>query len=163
MKIRLVVLDVDGVLTDGTALLLPSGDEPRRVHFHDLDAVAAARHQGLAFAVLSGEESLAVQRVAQRFEISEAKWGSKDKLAGLCELANGFGVAMEETCYIGDADRDAPALEAAGVGLAPSDATAAARAAADHVLTSRGGHGVVEEAIALLQNTCDQGRGSELR
>ena len=159
VQIRLIVLDVDGVLTDGTVLLLPSGDEPRSVHFHDLDAVAAARRHGMAVAVLSGEESPGVQRVAQRFGISEAMWGAKDKLAGLRELTNRLGIAMDETCYVGDADRDGPALEAAGIGLAPSDATAVARAAADHVLSTRGGHGVVEEAMTLLQSTCDQAGG----
>ena len=159
MQIRLIVLDVDGVLTDGTILLLPGGDEARSVHFHDLDAVAAARRHGVATAVLSGEESPGVQRVAQRFGISEVIWGARDKLAGLRELTNRLGYAMEETCYVGDADRDGPALEAAGMGLAPSDATAAARAAADHVLTARGGHGVVEEAMAHLQSTCDEAGG----
>jgi len=159
VQIRLIVLDVDGVLTDGTVLLLASGEEPRSVHFHDLDAVAAARRYGLVVAVLSAEESPAVQHVAQRFGISEAIWGAKDKLAGLRELTNRLGIALEQTCYVGDADRDGPALEAAGIGLAPSDATAAARAAADHVLAARSGHGVVEEAMVLLQNTCDQAAG----
>jgi 3-deoxy-D-manno-octulosonate 8-phosphate phosphatase (KDO 8-P phosphatase) len=162
VQIRLIVLDVDGVLTDGTVLLLSGGDEPRSVHFHDLDAVAAARRHGVVIAVLSGEESPAVQRVAERFGINEAIWGAKDKLAGLRELTERLGIAMEETCYVGDADRDGPALEAAGIGLAPSDATAAAQAAADHVLTARGGHGVVEEAMALLQSTCDQAGGGGL-
>ena len=162
VKIRLIVLDVDGVLTDGTVLLLPSGDEPRSVHFHDLDAVAAARRDGMAIAVLSGEATSAVRRVAQRFEIGEAIWGAKDKLAGLRELTDKLGIAMEETCYVGDADRDGPALEAAGMGLAPSDATAAAQAAADHVLTARGGHGVVRETMTLLQSTCEQAEGGRL-
>jgi len=161
VRIRLIVLDVDGVLTNGTVLLLPCGDEARSVHFHDLDAVAAASRHGFAFAVLSGEETPAVRRIVQRFGISEMILGAKDKLAGLRELTNKLGIAMEETCYLGDADRDGPALEAAGIGLAPSDATAAARAAADHVLTTRGGHGVVEEAMTLLQSTGDHigGRG----
>ncbi len=162
-KIRLMVLDVDGVLTDGTVLLLPCGDEARSVHFHDLDAVAAARRQGITPAVLSGEQSPAVQRVARRFGISEAIWGASDKLAGLRDLTRRLGFAMEETCYIGDADRDGPALEAAGIGFAPSDGTAAARAAADHVLTVRGGRGVVGEAMAVLHGMCDSdgwGRGA---
>ena len=91
VKIRLIVLDVDGVLTNGTVLLLPCGDEARSVHFHDLDAVAKARRHGIATAVLSGEETPAVQRVAQRFGISEAILGAKDKLAGLRELTRQAG------------------------------------------------------------------------
>jgi 3-deoxy-D-manno-octulosonate 8-phosphate phosphatase (KDO 8-P phosphatase) len=163
VQIRLIVFDVDGVLTDGTVLLLPCGDDARSVHFHDLDAVAAARRHGIATAVLSGEDTPGVQRVARRFGISEVMWGAKDKLAGLRELTNRLGIAMEETCYVGDADRDGPALEAAGMGLAPADATAAARAAADHVLAARGGHGVVEEAMALLHRSTDQTGGGGIR
>jgi 3-deoxy-D-manno-octulosonate 8-phosphate phosphatase (KDO 8-P phosphatase) len=163
VEIRLIVLDVDGVLTDGTILLLPGGDEARSVHFHDLDAVAALGRYGVATAVLSGEETPCVQRVAQRFGISEAVWGASDKLVGLRDLTSRLGIAMEQTCYVGDADRDGPALEAAGIGLAPSDATAAARAAADHVLAARGGHGVVEEVVALLHRTSDQAGGEGIR
>jgi 3-deoxy-D-manno-octulosonate 8-phosphate phosphatase (KDO 8-P phosphatase) len=151
VQIRLLVLDVDGVLTDGTILLLPGGDEARSVHFHDLDAVAAARRDGVVTAVLSGEQSLGAQRVARRFGISEAVFGARDKLAGLHDLANRLGFALAETCYVGDADRDVPALETAGLGLAPSDATPAAQAAADHVLTACGGHGAIAETMALLQ------------
>jgi 3-deoxy-D-manno-octulosonate 8-phosphate phosphatase (KDO 8-P phosphatase) len=159
MRIRLIVLDVDGVLTDGSVLLLPGGDEARSVHFHDLDAVAAARRNGMATAVLSGEDTAGVQRVVERFGINEVILGAKDKLVGLRELTDRLGVAMEETCYIGDADRDAPALEAAGVGLAPCDATDAARAAADHVLAARGGRGVVDEAMGLLHRISGEAGG----
>jgi 3-deoxy-D-manno-octulosonate 8-phosphate phosphatase (KDO 8-P phosphatase) len=163
VQIRLMVLDVDGVLTDGTVLLLPYGDEARSVHFHDLDAVAAARRQGITTAVLSGEQSPGVRRVARRFGISEAVWGASDKLTGIRDLSNRLGFALEETCYIGDADRDAPALKAAGIGFAPCDATPAAQAAADHILSARGGHGVVGEAMALLQRTGDPVGGSGTR
>ena len=154
-EIRLLVLDLDGVITDGTILLLPSGDEVRSVHFHDLDAVARVRRHGLDVAILSGENSPAGHRVARRFGIDEAVWGAKDKLAALQELTTRLGVAMDETCYVGDADRDGPALAAAGLGLAPADATAKARAAADQVLDAVGGRGAIAEAVTLVEQTCD--------
>jgi 3-deoxy-D-manno-octulosonate 8-phosphate phosphatase (KDO 8-P phosphatase) len=155
VRIRLLVLDVDGVLTDGTVLLLASGEEVRSVHFHDLDAVAAARRRGLDVAVLSGEDSPDGHRVAARFGIDETRWGAKDKLAALHDLTARLGVPLGETCYVGDADRDVPALGAAGIGLAPVDATPKARAAADHVLDAAGGRGAVAAAVTLLEQICE--------
>ena len=155
LRIRLLVLDVDGVITDGTVLLLASGDEVRSVHLHDLDAVARVRRQGLDVAIVSGENSHAGHRVAERFGIDEAVWGAKEKLAALQDVTRRLGVDLGETCYVGDADRDAPALEAVGIGLAPADATATARAAADHVLDTVGGRGAVAAAVTLLEQTCE--------
>jgi 3-deoxy-D-manno-octulosonate 8-phosphate phosphatase (KDO 8-P phosphatase) len=155
-RIRLLVLDVDGVITDGTVLLLESGDEARSVHFHDLDAVGRARRQGLEVAVLSGENSPGGHRIARRFGIDHASWGAKDKLPALEQLAGRLGVGMHEICYVGDADRDGPALAAAGIGLAPADATPVARAAADHVLDARGGRGAVAAAVAFIERLHDR-------
>jgi 3-deoxy-D-manno-octulosonate 8-phosphate phosphatase (KDO 8-P phosphatase) len=151
LPIRLLVLDIDGVLTDGTILLLPSGDDVRSVHFHDLDAVARVQRLGVHVAILSGEDSPGSHRVAHRFGIGDAVWGAKDKLASLADLTTRLGVALSETCYVGDADRDAPALQAAGIGMAPADGTPAARTAADHVLDAVGGRGVVAEAVTWLE------------
>jgi YrbI family 3-deoxy-D-manno-octulosonate 8-phosphate phosphatase len=153
-RVSLVVLDVDGVLTDGTVLLMPDGNEVRSVHFHDLDAVAGLRRRGIPVAVLSGEDTAGVKRVAERFGIDETVWGAKDKLPALLDLTDRLGIVVDETCYVGDADRDAPALQAVGIGFAPSDGTPSARAAADHVLASPGGRGAVAEAIAMLDRNC---------
>jgi len=155
VRIRLLVLDVDGVITDGTVLLLTSGDEARSVHFHDLDAVARVRRHGLDVAIVSGENDPAGHRVAERFGIDETVWGAKDKLAALQDLTSRLGVALRETCYVGDADRDGPALDAVGIGLAPADATATARAAADCVLDAVGGRGAVAAAVTVLEQTCE--------
>ncbi|HVA07692.1 MAG TPA: HAD family hydrolase, partial [Acidimicrobiales bacterium] len=153
VPIRLIVLDIDGVLTDGTVQLFPCGDEVRSVHFRDVDAVAGAQRRGVTVAVLSGEESAGVKQVAHRLGISEGFFGAKEKLNRLRDLASELGIEMEETCYVGDADRDAPALLAAGIGFAPSDGSVAARSAANHVLASPGGRGAVAEAIEFLQRT----------
>jgi YrbI family 3-deoxy-D-manno-octulosonate 8-phosphate phosphatase len=154
-RVRLLVLDLDGVITDGTVQLLPSGDEVRAVHFRDLDAIAAARRLGIDVAILSGESGRSSRQVAKRFGIDVAAWGAKDKLAGLCELAQLHGLELDELCYVADADRDVPALEAAGLGLTPADASPRARAAADQVLEAGGGHGAVAEAVAVLERVHD--------
>jgi 3-deoxy-D-manno-octulosonate 8-phosphate phosphatase (KDO 8-P phosphatase) len=148
-----LVLDVDGVITDGSVLLLPSGEEARSVHFRDLDAVAKVRRHGVGVAILSGEDTPSSRRVADRFGIDEAVWGSKDKLPALLDLTARLGVAIEEACYVGDSDRDAEALDAAGLGYAPADATELARQAADQVLDTPGGRGAVAEVVTLLERT----------
>jgi 3-deoxy-D-manno-octulosonate 8-phosphate phosphatase KdsC-like HAD superfamily phosphatase len=89
--------------------------------------------------------------VAARFGIDEAVWGAKDKLSALKDLTARLGIDLPHTCYIGDGDRDAPALTAAGIGLAPADGTPAARSAADHVLDTPGGRGAVAAAVRLLE------------
>jgi 3-deoxy-D-manno-octulosonate 8-phosphate phosphatase (KDO 8-P phosphatase) len=152
-QIRLLVLDVDGVITDGSVLLLPSGEEARSVHFRDLDAVAKVRRHGIEVAILSGEDTPSSHRVADRFGIGEAVWGSKDKLPALLDLTARLGVTIEEACYVGDSDRDAAALDAAGLGYAPADATELARMAADQVLDAPGGRGAVAEVVTLLERT----------
>ena len=152
MATRLVVLDIDGVLTDGTVLLLESGDQVRSVHFHDLDAVGSLRRRGVAVAIISGEDTPSSRRVAERFSIDDATWGAKDKLPALEALVARHGVSLAETAYVGDGDRDAPAIAAAGIGFAPADGTPAACAAADHVLPIDGGRGVVAAAVRHLDH-----------
>ena len=153
MTILMLVLDIDGVLTDGTVVLTDHGDDGRRVHFHDLDAVGAARRRGLRVAVLSGEDTPSSRRVAARFAIEDATFGMKDKLGGITELSARTGIAMRDICYVGDSDRDAPALEAVGVGAAPADGTPAARHAADVVVDVPGGHGVVAAVMRHLHDS----------
>ena len=154
MLIKLLALDIDGVLTDGTILLLESGDEVRSVHFHDLDAIGRARAHGLMIATISGEDTAAGHRVAERFAIEDGTWGAKDKLSALKNVTSRLQLGLEDTCYVGDADRDVPALTAAAIGIAPANATPAARAAADHVLEACGGRGAVAEALQLLERVC---------
>ncbi len=160
-RITLLVLDVDGVLTDGTVLLLPTGEDVRAIHFHDLDAVARLRRRGVEVATLSGEDNPGGHRVAQRFAIAESVWGARDKLPAFEQLCRRLGRSPDEACYVGDADRDAPALAAAGLGLAPAGATAAARAAADLVLEASGGRGAVAEAVSLLERAAFNPPGPE--
>jgi 3-deoxy-D-manno-octulosonate 8-phosphate phosphatase (KDO 8-P phosphatase) len=150
MVIRLVVLDLDGVLTDGTVLLLEDGDQVRAIHFHDLDAVGSLRRRGVPVAIISGEDTPSSHRVAARFGIEDVTWGAKEKVPALEALVARRGVQLAEVAYIGDGDRDAPAIAAAGLGFAPADATPAAQAAADHVVPVNGGRGVVAAAVRIL-------------
>jgi len=144
---RWIVLDIDGVLTDGSDSVC-AGE--KRLFLRDLDALTRARREGFGIAFLTGESEEAAGPVVERCGNGPVLYGMKDKVEGLKQLIGQLGCSFEEVCYVADGEHDAPALELAGIGLAPSDASASARAAADRVLGSRGGAGVVEEAVALL-------------
>jgi D-sedoheptulose 7-phosphate isomerase len=150
VPIALVLLDVDGVLTDGTVRYSAAGSEQKSLFMRDVDAVFEARRRGARVGLVTGENSHWVDFVAKRLEVGLIMKGAKDKLAAVRQLASAEGAALEAVCYVGDGDRDAPALAAVGLGLAPSDASAEAKAAARKVLSCPGGRGAVAEAIRLV-------------
>lgn len=149
-EIKLLVLDIDGVVTDGRVSISASATPGKRIAFVDLDALTRLRNTGCPVAFLTGESDESVDLIAGRFNVKEVVRGAKDKLKALKGLSERLGIPLESICYVGDSDRDAGALAAAGLGLAPANATAAAKAAADRVLSNTGGAGAVAEAVALL-------------
>jgi len=149
--IALIVFDIDGVLTDGRAALTAQETaETKHIHFHDLDALHALKRAGIPLAFLTGESGEMVAAFAARFGVESVISGAKDKLPALTELAAAHNVPLSAVCYVGDSDRDAPALRAAGLGLAPTNATPAAQAAAKRILKARGGEGAAAEAARLV-------------
>ena len=160
--IRLVALDIDGVLTDGTASAVRDGVD-KRISFHDLDAVTALRCQGIEVALVTGEDDESVGRIADRFGVATVVRGAKDKVEALGDLAARLGVGLDEVCFVGDSDRDAAALQQVALGLAPANATPAARAAAHRVLAARGGDGAVAEAARMVIQIRALAGGSEGR
>src|SRR5688572_9381538 len=149
-NIRVLALDIDGVVTDGMATLSNSGDDEKRFSFHDLDGVAWARRSGLTVVLITGEETPLVDLIAKRFEVHRVRRGAKNKLAALTEMSEELRIPLEEFCYVGDSDRDVPALCRVGLGLAPANATSAAKASAHRILSNFGGRGAVAEAVALI-------------
>ncbi len=147
--IRLLVLDIDGVLTDGSDSVAPS---EKRLYLRDLDALTRLRNQGTDIAFLTGEPEGIAEPIVRRCGGGEALYGMKDKAEGIRTLVKKHGLTMEQVCYVADGVRDVPALEIVGLALAPADASVAARSVADRVLSTRGGLGAVEEAIALLES-----------
>jgi 3-deoxy-D-manno-octulosonate 8-phosphate phosphatase (KDO 8-P phosphatase) len=148
--IRALVLDIDGVLTDGLVRLDEDGRETKTLFFRDLDALGEARRSGLVVALMTGEATPIVDVLARRLEVERVTTGAKDKAAGLTSLLAELDLPAEAVCYVGDAPRDVPALELAGLSLAPADASPEASAAASMVLSAPGGRGAVAEAVALV-------------
>lgn len=149
--IRLLVLDIDGVLTDGRLYFGADGSEQKAISYRDVDAVFQARREGMRVALLTGESTPLVDAIANRLQVADVVRGSTDKRSALVALCASLGVPLADTCYVGDGVRDADAIASAGLGLAPADASAEARVAADRALVSRGGAGCVAEAWALIR------------
>lgn len=149
-QIRLLVLDIDGVLTDGRESIGDPSAITKHISLQDLDGVTAAKRAGLSVAFITGEDGATIDRIGERFGVVHIRRGAKKKLPALQSLVAELGFSLEETCYVGDGDRDVPALSHAGLGLAPSNATPAAKSAAHRLLTRDGGNGAVAEAVRLL-------------
>ena len=149
-RVRLLVLDVDGVLTDGGLFVSASGEEAKRFHVHDGFALVAARRAGLQIAVLSSRASAAVTRRMAELGVSEVHQGVADKAGALDALRERLGLAVAEVAMMGDDLQDLPAMARAGLALAPANAAAEVRRAAHWVARRRGGDGAVREAVEML-------------
>jgi 3-deoxy-D-manno-octulosonate 8-phosphate phosphatase (KDO 8-P phosphatase) len=149
-RIRLLVLDVDGVLTDGGLFVSASGEEAKRFHVHDGLALVAARKAGLQIAILSARASAAVTRRMTELGVGEVHQGVTDKAGALDALRERLGLAVGEVAMMGDDLPDLPAMACAGLALAPANAAAEVKRAAHWVARRRGGDGAVREAVEML-------------
>lgn len=146
LRLRFLLFDVDGVLTDGRLYYL--GDEIA-VAFDVKDglAVRRAREAGLGMGVLSSRDSAAVARRAADLGFDEVLLGRRDKAAAFADLLERRGLAASEVAYVGDDLVDLPVLRAAGLSVAPADAVAEVRDNVDLVLDAPGGRGAARELV----------------
>jgi 3-deoxy-D-manno-octulosonate 8-phosphate phosphatase (KDO 8-P phosphatase) len=149
-RVRLLVLDVDGVLTDGGVYYGPSGEDTKRFHVHDGLAMVAAGRAGLGLAVISGRTSASVTRRLAELGVTEVHQGVEDKSAVLTTLMARLGLDPAQVAVMGDDLGDLPLMRQAGLALAPSNAVREVREAAHWVSRRPGGHGAVREALELL-------------
>jgi 3-deoxy-D-manno-octulosonate 8-phosphate phosphatase (KDO 8-P phosphatase) len=151
-RIRALVFDFDGVLTDGGLWWGPAGEEWKRVCFADIMGVSLARRSGLALALISGEDSPLVDRYAKKMLIQHVVKGCRDKAKALGEFAAVTGIELAAICFMGDDINDLPAMKIAGFSAAPANAMPTVIAEADFVSIKPGGNGAVRELIdAVLQ------------
>jgi 3-deoxy-D-manno-octulosonate 8-phosphate phosphatase (KDO 8-P phosphatase) len=148
--VRMLVLDVDGVLTDGRLFYGPKGEVLKAFHVRDGYGIKQVVQAGITVAIISGRKSAAVARRARDLGIRHVIQGASDKLAALRKLAKARGMSLADCACVGDDTPDAPILEAAGLGIAVADAHPDALAAANLVTTRPGGHGAVREVCDWL-------------
>jgi len=148
--LRLVLSDVDGVMTDGTLLLLPDGGEARAFHIRDGLAIVLAQRAGLRTGLLSGRSSPVVARRAAELGMAVVSQGVSDKGRALREILDAEGLRAEEVAYIGDDVNDLPVLTEVGLSAAPADAPLEVRLQALMVTEARGGQGCLREFIEAI-------------
>ena len=148
-RIRLVILDVDGVLTDGGLYYGPDG-EWKRFHVHDGLALSRAVAAGLAVAIVSSRRSPAVARRCAELALGEVHQGVADKLAVYEALRARHECRDAEIACMGDDLPDLPLLRRAGLAVAPADAVAEVRQAAHWVSRAPGGRGAVRELLEAI-------------
>lgn len=143
--IRLFAMDVDGVLTDGTVEIHSDGTESKEFSILDGMGLVRLNKAGIAVAWISGRPSGATTARASELKIPHLIQGRTDKLMALQELASQLGLTSAQVCYMGDDDIDAPAIDWAGIGVAPATSMPAALKVADLVPARPAGRGAVRE------------------
>lgn len=148
--LRLLLTDVDGVMTDGTVLLLPDGREARAFNIRDGLGIVLAQRAGLRTGLLSGRASEVVARRAAELGMAVVRQGVSDKAAALREILGQEQLAPHEVAYIGDDLNDLPVMAQVGLAAAPADAPFEVRAQAFMVMSAAGGRGCLREFVEAI-------------
>lgn len=148
--IKLLILDVDGVMTDGRIIYTDGGEEIKAFDVKDGHGVKLLMRGGVDVAILTGRESRVVLHRANNLGIDMVFQGAKDKLRVFEEILKAKGLKDEEVCYLGDDLVDAPVMSRVGLSIAVSDAHDELKGCVDYVTKGRGGRGAVREACELI-------------
>lgn len=148
--LRLLLLDVDGVLTDGTISLTGAGDERKSFFIRDGAAIVWAQRSGLEVGLLSGRASNATAVRAAELNIRIVVQGQLDKRSAFLQIAGEQGLHADQIAYMGDDILDLPVLQLAGLSAAPGDACDDVRRRVHYVTNAHGGRGAVRELIELI-------------
>jgi len=155
-NIKALVLDTDGILTDGGLFYLETGEPLIRFDIQDGLAIVVARSAGLEVAIISGRRSEALILRAEHLGITEVIQGAVNKERALRELAARRGWQLSEIAYMGDDLNDLPALEIAGVRITVANGIPEAKEMAHLITTKCGGSGAVKEAIQIILEAQDR-------
>jgi 3-deoxy-D-manno-octulosonate 8-phosphate phosphatase (KDO 8-P phosphatase) len=148
--LKLLLSDVDGVMTDGKIMLLPGGAEAKSFHVRDGLGLVLARRAGLRTGLVSGRSSAEVERRAAELGLDVVRQGIGDKRACLEEIRAELGLLSREIAYIGDDVNDLALLREVGLSAAPADAPLEVRDAAFMVTERRGGEGCLREFVEAI-------------
>lgn len=146
-NLKILVLDVDGVLTDGSIFIDHDGREFKRYHVTDGFALRLWEKMGFTAAVITGRTSETVLHRMADLRVPHVIQGSKDKAESLARLAELSGIAPADMAYLGDDWPDLPALRRVGYPMATADACDPVKAAAKWVTKRHGGNGAVRDAV----------------
>ena len=148
--IRLLAMDVDGVMTDGKITYTSDGQELKSFNIKDGLGIKRAQASGIETAIITGRTSPMVERRARELGIAHLVQGREDKLAALSDLVGQLNLSLDQVAYIGDDSPDLTAIEAVKLGACPADAATEVKSKANWVSTRAGGDGCVRELCDLL-------------
>lgn len=149
-KIELLVLDVDGVLTDGRIMLTEDGREMKAFHVRDGSGIKYWRRTGRKVAFISGRGSPVVEARAAELGVDAVRLNAKDKLPAYEDVLSELGVAADRAAVMGDDLTDLPLMRHCGLAVAVADAAEQVRRAAAYVTELPGGSGCVREVIERI-------------
>ncbi len=150
-KIKLLLMDCDGVLTDGRLYFSAGGETMKVFHVRDGQGISLWHEAGFQSGIITGRDADPIVRLrAAELGMHFVRSRSEDKVRDLNEIVASTTVTLEETAYIGDDVGDLAALGIVGFSVAPSDAHGSVRDAVNFVTAARGGSGMVREVVDLL-------------
>jgi 3-deoxy-D-manno-octulosonate 8-phosphate phosphatase (KDO 8-P phosphatase) len=148
--IELLIVDVDGVLTDGGIIYSDRDEEIKRFHVRDGSGLKIWQFVGKRTALITGRKSPIVARRGEELGIDPVIQGASEKMPAYRQVLSDGGWRPEQVCYVGDDVPDLPVLRNCGLAVAVADACPEVLADAHYVTQARGGHGAVREAIELV-------------
>jgi 3-deoxy-D-manno-octulosonate 8-phosphate phosphatase (KDO 8-P phosphatase) len=149
-RVKMLLLDVDGVMTDGGIILGPGEIEMKRFNTLDGMGITLARAAGLRVGILTGRSSEAVSKRAKELKIDEVQEGSNDKEKGYQEILKKYELRDEEIAYVGDDVFDIPILKRAGLAVCVASGAEDAKKVSHYVTRRKGGDGAVREVVEML-------------
>ncbi|MVX62338.1 SIS domain-containing protein [Clostridium chromiireducens] len=155
--IKLVIFDVDGVITDGSVIINENGNEQKKINLKDIDAIFELKSREFMIAAITGEKSPIVSYFEKRFPWDCFYKGKKNKVEIIKKIEEDLGIGTNEICYIGDGKYDVEPLKYAGLGICPADAIDRAKMDADIILQNKGGDGCLWELISILEDYNNEG------
>jgi len=159
-RVRLVLFDVDGVLTDGVVVMHADGSESKGFHIKDGAAIVWAQRAGVQVGLLSARSSGATTHRAAQLAVRIVQQGVTSKASAFDTILKSSGLTEDAVCYMGDDLLDLPVLERAGLSAAPADAAREVRQRVHWVSEAAGGRGAARQLIELVLRA--QGRWDEI-
>jgi len=156
-SIRFLLLDVDGVMTDGGIYFSERGDELKKFNIQDGYGIVKLQKTGVHTGILTGRSSQLVTRRAQELGITEVYQNLENKLDAFEQIKAKYGLDGDEVAYVGDDEPDIPVMKKAGFAACPSNAAALVKRQADFVCKNRGGEGAVREVVDLILESHSRG------
>lgn len=155
-KIKLMIFDVDGVLTNGQIIFGRDGEALKEFHAQDGLGISVAHQAGIKTAIITGRKSDMVRLRGAELKITDIYQGTMGKIAALAELSAKYSLDLDEICYVGDDLIDLPVMVQVGLACAVANAVPEVKANAHYTANHLGGNGAVREIIELVLKAQDK-------